>query len=842
MPRTRGKENQKTVRRDRVARAVFAAAESMGISDRNLLEKFVEQVSQRLEMTHPFPGMEQFISSQIRRPASASQIRAMVKEMLTANEFSPQARSQVVSGIRLSDNALRVLERRYLKKDEEGKVIETPPELFRRVARHIASAELVYNPKADVSSYEQAFYELMERLEFLPNSPTLMNAGRELGQLSACFVLPIEDSMESIFDAVKYTALIHKSGGGTGFSFSRLRPESDRVGSTGGIASGPVSFMRVFDATTDVIKQGGMRRGANMAILDVDHPDILQFITAKEDPQTLTNFNLSVAVTDEFMEAVEKGSDYNLVNPRNGQVVGKLNAKEVFNKMVEMAWRTGDPGVVFIDEINRHNPTPKLGKIESTNPCGEQPLLPFESCNLGSINLSKMVAYRDGQPYIDYDKLSQTVRLAVRFLDNVIEANKFPLPEIEKMTKTTRKIGLGVMGFADMLIQLGIPYDSEQGLSVAEEIARFISKEADKASIDLAQERGVFPAFEGSVYDVPDGPRFRNASRTTIAPTGSLSIIANCSSGIEPLFALSYVRHILEGEEFVEVNPYFEEAAKKGGFYSPELMKQLAEGKRLKDIKEVPEETKRLFVTAHDISPEWHVKMQAAFQRHTDSAVSKTVNFPHEATPDDVAKVYMLAYKEHLKGITIYRDRSRESQVLTIGAQAEKAGGLAPSKIEGKLVPRKRPKVTRGVTERVNTGCGYIYVTVNFDQQGISEVFSTLGKAGGCAAAQLEAISRLTSLALRSGIDVQSIVKHLRGIRCPSIAWEQGHAILSCADAIASVLEKYIREKNPTDADASSGNPETVKSWAGQCPDCGGPLIYQEGCNICLACGFTKCG
>jgi len=834
MPKIRRKENQKVIGRDRVARAVFAAAESMGISDRELLEKFTEQVSQRLEVAQPFPGMEEFVPQQTNQPVSSSQIQAMVKEILTADEFSPQAKSQVISGIKLSDNALRVLERRYLTKDGEGKVIETPQELFRRVAKHITSAELHYDAKADVSFWEEAFHQLMTNLDFLPNSPTLMNAGRELGQLSACFVLPIEDSMESIFDAVKYTALIHKSGGGTGFSFSRLRPTSDRVGSTGGIASGPVSFMRAFDVTTDVIKQGGMRRGANMAILNVEHPDILKFIAAKEDPEALTNFNLSVAVTDKFMKAVGKGTDYNLVNPRTGEVIDKLNAKEVFDKIVDMAWRTGDPGIVFIDEINRHNPTPKLGKIESTNPCGEQPLLPFESCNLGSINLSKMVAYKDGQPYIDYDKLTQTVKLAVRFLDNVIEVNQFPLPEIAEMTKTTRKIGLGVMGFADMLIQLGIPYDSEQGLVIAQEIAHFISEEADKASIELAQERGVFPAFQGSIYDMPDGPRFRNASRTTIAPTGSLSIIANCSSGIEPLFALSYVRHILEGEEFIEVNPYFEEAAKGGGFYSPDLMKHLAEGKRLKDIEEVPEDIKRLFVTAHDISPEWHVKMQAAFQKFTDGAVSKTVNFPHEATPDDVAKVYMLAYQEGLKGITIYRDRSRDSQVLTVGEGVKKA--------EGKLAPRKRPKVTTGVTERVNTGCGYIYVTVNFDSRGISEVFSTLGKAGGCAAAQLEAISRLTSLALRSGIDVESIVKHLRGIRCPSIAWEQGHAILSCADAIASVLEKYIREKTATNPDTPSQNPEMVKSWAGQCPDCGGPLIYQEGCNICLACGFTKCG
>jgi len=839
MSRTRRKENQKANGRDRVARAVFAAAESMGISDRKLLEKFTEQVSQRLEVAQPFPGMEELVPQKTAQPVSSSRIRAIMKRMLTADEFSPQSRSQVISGIKLSDNAVRVLERRYLTKDEEGRVIETPQELLRCVAKHIASAELLYDSEADVSTWEEAFYQLMANLEFLPNSPTLMNAGRELGQLSACFVIPIEDSMESIFDAVKHTALIHKSGGGTGFSFSRLRPEKDRVGSTGGIASGPVSFMRAFDATTDVIKQGGMRRGANMAILNVDHPDILRFIEAKGDTEALTNFNLSVAVTDEFMKAVERGTDYDLVNPRTGKVTGKLNAKDVFDKIVELAWRTGDPGVVFIDEINRHNPTPKLGRIESTNPCGEQPLLPFESCNLGSINLSKMVMYQNEQPCVDYDRLAGTVRLAVRFLDDVIDVNRFPLPEIAKMTRTTRKIGLGVMGFADMLIELGIPYDSEQGLAQAEEVARFISQEAEQASIELAQERGVFPAFEGSVYDGPDGHRFRNASRTTIAPTGSLSIIANCSSGIEPLFALSYVRHILDGEEFVEVNPYFEETARNREFHAPDLMRQLAAGKSLRDVEGVPEDIKKLFVTAHDISPEWHVRMQAAFQKSTDSAVSKTVNFPYEATPEDVAKVYMLAYQAGLKGITIYRDRSRESQVLTVGEGGKSAEA---KKAEAKLSPRKRTKVTRGATERVSTGCGYIYVTVNFDHRGISEVFSTLGKAGGCAAAQLEAISRLTSLALRSEIDIDSIVKHLRGIRCQSIAWEDGHAVLSCADAIASVLEKYIREKTAADSATPSKNPEMVKTWAGQCPDCGGPLIHQEGCNICLSCGFTKCG
>ncbi|MDY7019304.1 MAG: vitamin B12-dependent ribonucleotide reductase [Chloroflexota bacterium] len=746
--------------------------------------------------------------------------------------------------MKLSDNAIRVLEKRYLVKYDGEKVIETPEELFRRVARHIASAELIYDHNADISLWEETFYQLIANLFFLPNSPTLMNAGRELGQLSACFVLPIEDSMESIFDAVKYTALIHKSGGGTGFSFSRLRPETDRVGSTGGVASGPVSFMRAFDTATDVIKQGGMRRGANMAILMVDHPDILKFITAKEDPQALTNFNLSVAVTNTFMEAVKEGTDYDLTNPRTGDIAGKLNAKEVFDKIVNMAWRTGDPGIVFIDHINENNPTPKLGKIESTNPCGEQPLLPYESCNLGSINLANMVVSQNGEAQVDYVKLAQTTELAARFLDDVIDVNQFPLPQITEGTKATRKIGLGVMGFADLLIQLGIPYNSEEAINTAEEVMRFISEKANEASLALAKQRSPFPAFEGSIYDVTGGPRFRNASRTTIAPTGSLSIIANCSSGIEPIFALSYVRHILEGEEFVEVNPYFEEAAKKGGFYSPELMKELAQGKRLKDIPEIPENIKNIYITAHDITPEWHVRLQAAFQKYTDAAVSKTVNFPHGATPEDVAKVYMLAYHENLKGVTIYRDRSRETQVLTIGEGVKKA--------EGKLAPRKRPKVTRGVTERVNTGCGYIYVTINFDEQGICEVFSTLGKAGGCAAAQLEAISRLISLTLRSGIDLDSVVRQLRGIRCPSISWEQGHAVMSCADAIAGVIEKYIEQEpasflyadiKPTVSHyiAENSSSEFRDQIVGQCPECGGPLIHQEGCNICLDCGFTKC-
>ncbi len=841
--------------RSQIARIVFAAAESMGIADRRLVERVTAQVIERLErqqaqnLPPTLPGMEDLVIKrqrrQIRLPTDTD-ILTVVEEILAAEErkhaeeektkmkrtVTARPKKQPSPQVKLSENALHVLQKRYLKKDKEGKVIETPEEMFQRVAQAIASAELIYHPKANVKTGEDKFYQLMSNLEFLPNSPTLMNAGRELGQLSACFVLPIEDSMESIFESVKNTALIHKSGGGTGFSFSRLRPEKDRVGSTGGVASGPVSFIRAFDTATDVIKQGGMRRGANMGILNVDHPDIMKFITAKEDPAALTNFNISVAVNTEFMKAVKAGADFNLINPRTKEVEGKLNAKEVFDKIVEMAWKTGDPGIVFIDRINKDNPTPHLGKIESTNPCGEQPLLPYESCNLGSINLAKMLRRKNGAVEIDYAKLAATIKTAVRFLDNVIDVNKFPIPQIEEMTKKTRKIGLGVMGFADMLIQLGIPYDSEEALKLAEEMMSYISREATKASVELGKERGGFPAFEGSVYDVPGGLRVRNATRTTIAPTGTLSMIAGCSSGIEPLFALSYTKNVLDGARLVEVNPYFEEAARSRSFYSQELMQKLADGVHLSKIEGIPNDVKRIFVTAHEISPEWHVRMQAAFQKSTNNAVSKTVNFPHEATREDVAKVYLLAYEEGLKGITIYRDRSREAQVLTTGKkEVEKAES-------SKLTPRKRAKITTGITERVTTGCGYIYVTVNSDEHGICEVFSHLGKTGGCASAQLEATCRLISLALRSGVDLTSVVRQLRGIRCPSIAWEEGKSILSCADAIASVLEKHISGYDGKPRPEDYG---LAKNLAGQCPECSNMLIYQEGCFICPACGYTKC-
>lgn len=866
------------INRTQIARAIFSAAESMGISDRQKIEEIADKVIERMEQ-RSLPGMEGLIpepKGKSRHLPGIAEIQSMVKDILATdaqvqqkesrpemttmakNKMKPINSSNTLPGTPqtekrpgvpatgLTENALHVLEKRYLKKDKSGKAIETPAELFRRVAKTIAAADRIYNPAADTQSREEEFYRVMTSLEFLPNSPTLMNAGRELGQLSACFVLPVEDSMEDIFDAVKYTALIHKSGGGTGFSFSRLRPHQDRVGSTGGIASGPVSFIRAFDTATDVIKQGGMRRGANMGILSIDHPDILGFISAKEDMVSLTNFNLSVAVTRDFMEAVKAGTEYNLINPHNGEIAGKLNAKEVFDKIVDGAWRTGDPGIVFIDRINQDNPTPKLGKIESTNPCGEQPLLPYESCNLGSINLARMLKTGD-ECEIDYPKLAKTVHIAVRFLDNVIDVNKFPLPQIEKRTKETRKIGLGVMGFADMLLQMGIPYNSEEGLNTAFNIMRFISDEALNASQELASERGVFPAFEGSIYDVSNGPRVRNAARTTIAPTGTLSIIAGCSSGIEPLFALSFTKNILDGSHLVEVNPIFEQTAKQCGFYSEELMQKLAEGAHLKDMEGIPEEIKSIFVTAHEISPEWHIRMQSAFQKSTDNAVSKTVNFAKEATREDVANVYKLAYEEGLKGITIYRDGSREGQVLTTGKEKKPEVTTEPAVVT--RTPRVRAKVTTGITEKVTTGCGNMYITVNSDEQGICEVFSHLGKAGGCAVAQLEATCRLISIALRSGVNVDAVVTQLRGIRCPSIAWENGKSVLSCADAIASVLEKYTTAgKSNGNGNGHGGHEKSkvqdfglVKNTAGQCPECANLLVYQEGCFICPGCGYTKC-
>ncbi|MCM8789590.1 MAG: vitamin B12-dependent ribonucleotide reductase, partial [Candidatus Omnitrophica bacterium] len=674
--------------------------------------------------------------------------------------------------MKLSENSLRVLERRYLKKNEDGKVIETPEEMFRRVAGAIASAEKLYKKTdAEIKKLEESFYRIMTNLEFMPNSPCLMNAGKDLGQLSACFVLPIDDSMDSIFETLKTTAMIHKSGGGTGFSFSRLRPKNAVVKTTGGVASGPVSFMKVYDAATEAVKQGGRRRGANMGILRFDHPDILEFITCKDNDKYITNFNISVAITDDFMKKLEKGEDYDLIDPHTKKTVKRLNSKEVFELIVKQAHKNGEPGIIFIDRMNKFNPTPRLGAYESTNPCGEQVLLPYESCDLGSINLSVICKQVNGRLEIEWERLKEVTRLAVHFLDNLIDVNKFPLPQIEKATKLTRKIGLGVMGWASLLIRLKIPYNSEEALALAEKVMSFILNEATKKSVELGKEKGVFPAFKGSIYDKKDNPqRMRNATLTTIAPTGTISIIAGpCSSGIEPLFALSYYRNVMDNDKLVEVEPLFEEVAKERGFYSRELMEQIAEKTSIQEIEKIPEDVRRIFVTAHDISPEWHIRMQAAFQKYVHNATSKTINFPNEATIEDIRKSYLLAYELGCKGLTIYRDKSRQEQVLNVGKSKEQKKTAVLDEPKREIAPRPRPEVIVGTTTKVATGCGNLYVTINVDEEGKPfELFTQMGKAGGCAASQLEALGRLVSLAFRAGVEVKAIMEQLRNIRCPS--------------------------------------------------------------------------
>lgn len=731
----------------------------------------------------------------------------------------------------LSKNALTVLERRYLKRDSEGKCTETTADMFARVAKAIASAETRLQTGQDAEALATEFYRLMTELEFLPNSPTLMNAGRELGQLSACFVLPVGDSMEEIFEAIKQTALIHKSGGGTGFSFSRVRPANDVVRSTSGVSSGPLSFMKVFDAATETIKQGGTRRGANMGIMRVDHPDIMDFIMAKRDQTVLTNFNISVGLTEAFMEAVERDGEYDIINPRSQQPMKKMSARKVFDHIVDLAWNNGEPGIIFLDRLNRDNPTPKIGEFEATNPCGEQPLLPYESCNLGSINLVKMITAK-GQ--IDWDKLRQVVTTATRFLDNVIEVNNYPIPEIDRMTRANRKIGLGVMGWADLLILLGIPYNSDTAVELGEKLMKFITDESRAASRALAAKRGAFPNYIGSTYDIKGAKPVRNATCTTIAPTGTISIIANTSSGIEPLFAVSYVRQVLDKDVLVEVHPIFERIAKERGFYSPELMKRIAEHGTIVDMTEIPEDIRQIFVTSHDITPQDHIRMQAAFQRHTDNAVSKTVNFCNNATREDVATVYRLAYKEDCKGVTIYRDGSRDMQVLSVGKKDEKAPEtVVPMESHKAGRKRDRPRALRGATYQMETGCGPLYVTVNEDDNGVFELFTTMGKAGGCAASQCEAIGRLVSLAWRSGVQARQAVKQLIGITCHKPAGFGQNRITSCADAVAKAIQMHML----TDDEV----PTKFTSNGGACPECGGPVEHEGGCCVCHSCGFSEC-
>ena len=760
--------------------------------------------------------------------------------------------------MKLGKNALTVLEKRYLIKDEQGQVTETVDELFDRVANAVAAADLCFDPNADITESARVFRDRMTNLEFLPNSPTLMNAGRPLGQLSACFVLPVGDSMEEIFEAIKQAALIHKSGGGTGFSFSRLRGSGSTVRTTGGVASGPISFMRVFNMATEAVKQGGTRRGANMGVLRVDHPDILPFIDCKKDNADITNFNISVGITEDFMEAALAGRDYALYDPKTKQEIGRLDAREVFDKIVDSAWRNGEPGILFLDRLNRDNVVPGQGEFESTNPCGEQPLLPYESCNLGSINLlSVLERGADGVYAVDYDKLRRIVHDAVHFLDNVIEINKYPLDIIDKTTKATRKIGLGVMGWADMLLRMGVPYDSDEAVALAEAVMDFINKEGHAASHALAKARGSFPLFAESLYQ--NGQPLRNATVTTIAPTGTLSILAGCSSGVEPVFAFAYIRNVMDNTELIESNPILREVLEERGLYSDDLMKRIIEEGTLAHIMEIPEDIRRAFVCSHDISPLYHVKMQAAFQRHTDNAVSKTVNFNHDATRDDVREVYELAYSLGCKGVTIYRDGSRDSQVLNIGAvnkAQEPAGPACPEcqVFPTNLTPRPRPEVTNGMTERMKIGCGNLYVTVNYDEHGICEVFTSTGKAGGCPS-QSEATARLVSIALRSGISAEEIINQLKGIRCPSTIRQPGMKCTSCPDAISKVVRKVAeyQKQLKSSGDVSGeqalsraskaleADRERYAKTAKFCPECGELLEHEGGCVSCRSCGYSKC-
>jgi ribonucleoside-diphosphate reductase alpha chain len=816
--------------------------------------------------------------------------------------------SRNTGALDLSANARTVLERRYLVKDDQGKPVERAEDLFWRVARTIAAPDRSYGASTKaVETAAEAFFELMATRVWMPNSPTLMNAGRPLGQLSACFVLPVDDALSNgksgIYDTLRAMALVHQSGGGTGFAFSRLRPKNDVVRSTMGVASGPVSFMKLYDASTDVVKQGGTRRGANMGILRVDHPDILEFITCKDDLTQVTNFNISVAVTDAFMQAVEQGRPYDLLHPRTRQVMGQLDAREVFRTIVHGAWKTGEPGVFFVDRANHFNPVPQLGSYEATNPCGEQPLLPYDVCNLGSINVGLFVKGTE----LDWDRLRAAVHLCTHFLDNVIDANKYPLDEIDDLAKRIRRIGLGIMGWADLLVRLGIPYNSDEGVALGRRLMEFVDEESKVASERLAQARGPFPEWERSIWG-PDATcardangerirpmrRLRNCNLTTVAPTGTISIISGCSSGIEPLFAVAFMRN-QAGVMMPDVNEDFVAIARRDGWYSDELMQRIAESGHI-HYPEVPDAVQRVFVTAHDVTPEWHIRMQAAFQEYTDSAISKTCNFPHEATEDDVEQIYRLAFQLNCKGVTVYRDGARENQVLSTGSTGKKAqepasAGALPdalghiAELEAELArtkdqlhevesenlqrraKRSRPELLRGATRRVETPLGTMYVNITEDDLGQPfEVFISLGKAGGALMADVEAIGRLISLALRSGIPLKEVHRQVRGISSDRVVGLGPNKVLSVPDAIGIAIEKWMQEKQGVQQDllaAPGTGRESLRAaevlpgaqgeaveragdpgqdFIGTCPDCGSQLAFIEGCVKCHVCGFSECG
>jgi ribonucleoside-diphosphate reductase alpha chain len=750
-----------------------------------------------------------------------------------------------------SESALRVLHERYLLK-QGGQVIETPDEMCWRVARAVAAAESKWAGADAVVECEAAFYDVLIDRKFLPNSPTLMNAGTGNGlQYSACYVLPVGDSIPDIFDTLKNAAIIHQSGGGTGFAFSRIRRKDSIVSRSGGRASGPVSFLRVYNAATEAVKQGGTRRGANMGILRIDHPDILEFIECKNDGG-ITNFNISVAVTDPFMDALKRDDFYDLVDPHSLEVTNRLRARDVWQKIIESAWRTGDPGLVFIDRINNSpaNPTPEVGLIEATNPCGEQPLLPNEACNLGSLNVAKFVVEDDGRKEIDWAEMERVAKLSVRFLDDVIEANPYPLPEIDEMVKDNRRIGLGIMGWADLLFELEIPYDSEQAIELAERLWSFVERAGHQQSQELAVERGPFPNWDRSIYR--DGPPLRNSTVTTIAPTGTISIIADASSGIEPIFALAF-QHKVDDRTLTFVNPIFVDSVKKRGVFSDELMEQVSMQGSVHGIEGVPEDMQRVFATAHEVAPEWHVRTQAAFQRHTDNGVSKTINLPNSATADDVEQAYELAWNLGCLGITVFRDGSKGAQVLNIGVQDKKDASTAleeratQAPLPGLPAIQARPGTLTGQTHKIRTPVGTAYVTVNMDERGEPlEAFVNIGSSGSDVTAVAEALGRLISLVLRTPSPLTQreklaeIVDQLSGIGGSRSLGFGAQRVLSLPDALAQVLNNYTEKVE--DAVVRTGLLPDFSVKADLCPSCGwATFVHEEGCKKCHFCGHSEC-